>query len=96
MSAADSIVKVGTGTKNMAVGVAIIAATAALGYVGFKAYRGAQAVSKAAGEAVDAVGAAVNPTADTNLAYRSVNAWGSTITGDNNFSLGSWLYDITH
>lgn len=46
---------------------------------------------------VDAVKAgAVDPTSDNNLAYRGVNAVGSSITGDSSFSLGSWLYDLTH
>lgn len=42
------------------------------------------------------VGAALNPTSDQNLAYRGVNAVGSRLTGDSDFSLGSWLYDQVH
>lgn len=45
------------------------------------------------GAAAGAVGNAVNPTSDTNLAYRGVNAVGEVLTGDPSFSLGSWLYD---
>lgn len=42
---------------------------------------------------------AVNPTSDSNLAYKGVNAVGDQLDdGQDNdsFSLGSWLYDMTH
>lgn len=91
MSAAETISKVGTGTKNLAVGLAVIAVMAALGYVGYKTYKGAQAVGKAAGAAVDAVGAAVNPAADTNLAYRAANSLIGC--GDGSCSVGSRIAD---
>ena len=42
------------------------------------------------------IGAAVNITSDQNLAYKGVNAVGAAVTGDTSFSLGSWLYDLTH
>lgn len=48
----------------------------------------------AAGRAASAVGTAVNPTSDQNLAYRGVNAVGASWSGDPNFSLGSWAYDV--
>lgn len=38
----------------------------------------------------------LNPASDQNLAYRSANAWGTYFTGDKNFTLGGWLYDVTH
>lgn len=41
-----------------------------------------------------AVGTALNPASDRNLAYRGVNAVGSAVTGEPDFSLGSWLYDV--
>jgi hypothetical protein len=37
---------------------------------------------------------AVNPTSDKNLAYTGVNKIGEAVTGDRNWSFGSWLYDI--
>lgn len=46
--------------------------------------------------AAAAVGTAVNPTSDRNLAYRGVNAVGAAITGRDSFSLGSWIYDKVH
>lgn len=48
----------------------------------------------ATGRAASAVGTAVNPTSDQNLAYRGVNAVGATVSGDPSFSLGSWAYDV--
>lgn len=52
-----------------------------------------QFVKDEAGAAAKAVGGAIDPTADTNLAYRGTNAVGAVLTGDPSFSLGSWLYD---
>lgn len=45
---------------------------------------------------LDSVVDAVNPASDQNLAYRGVNAVGGAVSGDKNWSLGSWLYDATH
>lgn len=59
-------------------------------------YFAAKKLASAAGDAAAAVGQAVNPTSDKNLAYRGVNAVGGALTGDDSFSLGSWLYDVTH
>jgi hypothetical protein len=39
---------------------------------------------------------AVNPLSDKNVAYRSVNAVGERLTGDSEFTLGGWIYDMTH
>lgn len=50
----------------------------------------------AVGDAARAVGDAVNPTSDKNLAYRGVNAVGEALTGDTDFNLGGWIYDVTH
>lgn len=47
-------------------------------------------------DAAAAAANAVNPTSDKNLAYRGVNAVGEVLSGDESFSLGSWLYDVTH
>lgn len=38
----------------------------------------------------------LNPASDKNIIYGGVNDIGSAVTGDSDFSLGSWLYDITH
>ncbi len=47
-------------------------------------------------EGLAAAGNAVNPTSDRNLAYRGVNSVGAALSGDASWSLGSWLYDLTH
>ena len=56
-------------------------------------------VSRKAGEAVKVAAEAVNPTNRDNIFYSGVNAIGDALDdSDNNesFSLGSWVYDITH
>lgn len=37
---------------------------------------------------------AVNPASDQNIIYKGVNGVGSYITGDDDFSLGGWLYGV--
>lgn len=57
------------------------------------------AVSEAAGDVLDAAGdalQAVNPTSDRNLAYRAANGLGAVITGDDDWTLGSAVYDWLH
>ncbi|MFC6631657.1 hypothetical protein [Microbulbifer taiwanensis] len=46
-----------------------------------------------------AIGDKVNPTSTNNIVYQGVNAVGDILNdgGDNdNFSLGAWLWEITH
>lgn len=43
-----------------------------------------------------ALGDAVNPVNDDNIFYQGTNAVGEALTGEEGFSLGSWLYDMTH
>lgn len=40
-----------------------------------------------------AVGQAINPASDQNIVNKAVTAAGAALTGDDSFSLGSWLYD---
>lgn len=63
---------------------------------GVAIYLVAKKLGGAAADAAQAVGDAINPTKDTNLAYRGTNAIGAAITGDDSFSLGSWIYDVLH
>lgn len=49
-----------------------------------------------AGEAVLAVGNAVNPVNPDNIFNSGVNAIGSSISGDSEWTLGTWIYDVTH
>lgn len=55
-------------------------------------YLGARQARKAA----QAVGSAVNPNDPDNLAYQGVNAVGATLTGNESFNLGYWIYDKVH
>ena len=71
------------------VGVGVLA-VAVVGYFVAKKIGGA------AGAAAKAVGTAINPTSDQNLAYRAVTGIGAAVTGSDSWSLGSWLYDVTH
>lgn len=64
-------------------GVALV-----LGYWVLK--KGAAAVESAA----DFVGSGINPLSQDNWINRSVNGIGAAITGENEWSLGSWLYDV--
>jgi hypothetical protein len=38
----------------------------------------------------------VNPADSRNVVYGSIGAVGGAISGDKNWSLGGWIYDITH
>lgn len=38
----------------------------------------------------------IKPTSSENYAYTTTNKIGASITGDKNFNLGGWIYDITH
>lgn len=72
--------------------VAIIAGVAVAGIV----YLVKSAASKAAAltsSAVDAIATGLDPFDPNNVAARTVNKLGTTITGDPDFSLGSSAYD---
>ena len=43
-----------------------------------------------------ALGNAVNPLNNENVFYEGVNAVGESVSGQEGWSLGSWIYDITH
>lgn len=47
-------------------------------------------------ETVKTVGNAVNPVNPDNVFNQGVNKIGQEISGDKDFSLGVWIYDITH
>ena len=53
-------------------------------------------LKKKAGETAAAVGNAINPVNPENVFYAGVNNVGEALTGDEAFSLGSWLYGVTH
>lgn len=42
------------------------------------------------------VAAAINPVSDQNVIYQGANAVGESITGEQGFNLGYWIYDVLH
>lgn len=76
--------------KAMNTKVGAVAAVGVLGAIGIW-YTQKQA-AKAASTVVDAV----NPASQTNIVNRGVNSIVQTLTGDENQTLGGWIYDITH
>lgn len=52
------------------------------------------------GQAVDAVGEVVakdlNPANKNNIINKGVSSLGATISGNDNWTLGGWVYDVTH
>lgn len=70
----------------LALGVAVLG----IGYFAFIK------VKKTAGAAAAAAVDAVNPASSNNLVNRGVTAVGSAISGDSGWTLGGWIYDITH
>ena len=49
-----------------------------------------------AAAAAGQVAAAVNPLNYNNIFSSSVNDVGAAVSGDSDFSLGNWFYDVTH
>lgn len=77
-------------------GVLALAAVGVVGVAAFVLYSKRGAIAQGITDAGNAVGQAVNPTSDKNLAYRGVNAVGSAVSGDSSWSLGTWVYDLLH
>jgi hypothetical protein len=84
--------------------VAILATVGAVAAV-YLATRATRAAVDLAGDAASAVGNAVNPLNNQNVFYSGVNAIGGAIVdkdngpgrnADGSWTLGGWLYDITH
>lgn len=69
-----------------------ILAGGAVALAGAVVYFGA----KKAGELAAKVGESVNPADSDNIVNRAVTGIGEAITGDKGFSLGSFIYDLTH
>ena len=71
--------------KELAISAAVLTGVGVVLYVLLK---------REAAAAAQAVGQAINPASDQNMAYRGVNSVGAVLTGDPSWSLGSWLYDL--
>lgn len=68
MSAADSLAKIGGGTKNLAIGLGVLAAVVGVGYLLWKSVGSVKAAGQAAGKAYDYLsGSASDATLGTDL-----------------------------
>lgn len=63
----------------------MIAAAAAGLYIIYSAKQGVKAVAKG-----------LDITSGDNFAASGVNAVGKAVSGNNGWSLGGWIYDVTH
>lgn len=93
--------------KEVAYGVAFLAA----GFAAYRLYSNFKSAQKSVGGAIDSVGVAfdtakkaattlvtkdLNPASQENVVNRGVSSALQWATGDDNFTLGGWIYDITH
>jgi len=78
----------------------MLATGAGLAFLLVQTLRGAKDMAAGVGAAaVDTIYAgaqAINPINQENIFYTGVNAVGGKLTGDADFSLGTWIYDATH
>jgi len=68
----------------------LVVAVAAVGAVGL------YVAEKKAREAATAVGDAIAPTNPDNIFAAGVDSFGASLTGNENFKLGGWIYDVFH
>lgn len=73
--------------------VLVLAGLLVGGFALFRASQAAGSIGTSLANGAAAVGQAINPFSDQNLAYRGVNAVGEAITGDANWTLGGATYD---
>lgn len=77
-------------TKLLNSKVAVVGAVGVVGALGVW-YAKNQAIKAAA-----VVGDAINPVNDNNIFASGVNAVGAKLSGNQHWSLGGWIYKITH
>jgi hypothetical protein len=71
-------------------GIAYLAALALAGVIVWQLYSKGQGIVTAGAAAVKEAASALNPLADTNLAYKAASA----ITPGTDNTFGGWLYDV--
>ena len=54
----------------------------------------ASSIANGIANGVNYVAPKLNPASDQNIVYSGVNGVGSALTGDSNFTLGGWFYDL--
>lgn len=74
----------------------LVIGLAGLGVVAFVLYKTGKGVANAVPKALGAAGSAINPLNPENIFASGVNAVGAALSGSPGFSLGSWIYDVTH
>lgn len=62
----------------------------------YQIVRKGQDVADAVPAALKAVGEAINPVSDQNIAYKGANAIAQAVSGDPSVTFGTWLYDLVH
>ena len=71
----------------------------AVALAGFAIWRASRVATNAAEAVVTGVKDAawsITPWNDENIVYGGVNSVGAAVSGDKDWSLGGWIYDITH
>lgn len=62
--------------------------------IGAMATAAVYVVQNKAVEAVGDIGHAINPVNNDNIFAAGVDSVGAKLSGDENFSLGGWIYDV--
>jgi len=97
--------KIAPVSADLLIKLAMVAGVGLLGlYLVKQIGRAGAGLANTAASAVDAVGTGLNVTSDQNYAYRATNALGAGLVSadglgrnaDGSWSLGGWLYDVTH
>ena len=97
-------------SSDLLVKLALGAAALGLVYSGYRKITGAAgavgaSISSAVDTAANVVSTSLNPASTENLVYRGINSAGGSLVSDpagpgknadGSWSLGRWLYDITH
>ncbi len=78
-------------------GVAYMALAAGVLFIGWKVYGAVTQTGASAAEAVkDVVTKDLNPASADNIVHRAVTSAGAAVTGDDSWTLGTWIYDKLH
>ena len=74
--------------------VLAVAGVALAGFIAWRAVKAARQVASAASQAAGEAAQAVNPLNPENVFYGGANAAGAAASGDPDWTLGGWLYEI--
>ena len=80
-----------TALLEIAIGGAVI-----FGLLYYVKRQSSQAVDSFTSKVGQTVSTTLNPASPENFIYKGVNAAGSAMTGESNFDLGGWVYDVFH